>query len=431
MGSTFTIEVFKENEDPVQASFALGSVVVDPDGLDDLGLFREKVVLEFDKDTLSTSRAFQALHRGETILTIDPTEDSLPTVRVKLVVYQPEQLAGDRHTLDSSFFVLAHRYGVPPQFIKAQVEREADKTPDQKDYVRESYRYEPLNLKTGDLNVSRRDNLRQFESPDQPYGLYRLATIADALNHTDTVADNKDDCQQLPDPDSRIPNPSCVGLDQGTKTIPEDKLPRVRAGFIIPVRDPSTGKIVTDPQTSQPLTRPIRDGDEFISARDIYEFNDTRGAKMNWSNPQFVPREQLAGRVAQLEFTAQTSLAASYGLFQFMYVTAIDEKKWPGTPLGQNPSLLFDTEENIRAGGGTLTLAMRKVADDYGEANKLNVDAGSPSTRQRLLELFKNGYSRYNDAEGYATNIVDERSPSHFPVANRPIFPPGTGGQEQ
>jgi len=400
-------------------------MVVQSENLDSRALFREEVVLEFDKGTLSTSKAFQAVHRGEAILTIDPVEESLPTVRVKLVIYQPEELGGVRHILDSSFFVLAHRYGVPPQFIKAQVEREAHKTPDGTDYVRESYRYEPLNLKTGDLNVSRGQNLRQFETAAKPYGLYRLATIADALNHTDTVADNKDDCQQLPDPDSRLPNPSCVGLDQGTKTIPEDKLPRVRAGFIIPVRDPSTGKVVTDPETAQPLTRAIRDGDEFVSARDLYRFNDKRGAKMNWSD--HVPAAQLDGRVAQLEFTAQTSLAASYGLFQVIYVTAIDEKEWAGTALGQNPSFLFDTEENIQAGGGTLTLAMTKVRDDYGNANKNAPDVETPATESRLKELFRNGYGKYNQAEDYPTDIVDVRAPGHLPIASRAVFP--IGGQ--
>ncbi|MFQ5777637.1 MAG: hypothetical protein ACE5IP_06480 [Terriglobia bacterium] len=433
LGSKSDIKLFKENElgvdEPVESFYSLAPAAVDQQDLEALALFRDSTVLEFSPSPASTSKSFQAVHRGEVVLSITPTDPQIPGVQLNLLVYQPQQLAGTPHDLDASFYLLAHRHGVLPQFIKAQVARESGFDP-------LAWRYEPLNDEVGDLIVSRGQNLRRFETPDKPFGFYRFLTIADLPNHIDTRVDNKDDCQPLPDPDKRIDDPFCKGLPQGAKLIQDDVIPRFRdrpgiPQLIIPVRDPNTGEIQTDPITGEPLTRFIQDGDNFISARDIFRSNDKRpdgSGRWNWSDK--VRKADLEGRKAQLTFTAQTALAASYGLLQMTYVEAISKRKWPGTTMGQNPSFLFDTEANIVAGGGSLGLAMSKVRDDFRGGNKKIPDAESnPPSEESLEQRFKNAYRLYNKQPLYATDIVDTRSPNHLPIADRPILPMATGGQ--
>src|SRR5579875_3901868 len=59
------------------------------------------------------------------------------------------------------------------------------------------------------------------------------------------------------------------------------------------------------------------------------------------------------------DFTAQTSLAASYGLLQIMFETAYE-----GGFRG-NPTDLFDTQANLAAGKGSMLYAVAKIENDF------------------------------------------------------------------
>jgi hypothetical protein len=72
-----------------------------------------------------------------------------------------------------------------------------------------AWRYEPLNLTTGDLNISRGTNLRTRDTDRAPYARYRFATIGDAVN--------PGGCDPIPDVNLRLPVASCPGLARGRR----------------------------------------------------------------------------------------------------------------------------------------------------------------------------------------------------------------------
>jgi hypothetical protein len=394
--------------EPVESTFFLGDDV-QLEGATDLApraLFPAKVVLEYKRGEAATQKFLQAVHRGMVVLTVVPNDSEIPPVQVQVKVYQPTHLAGDNHDFDEAIFKLAHRHGILPQFYKAHFAREGE-------FAATAWRYEPLNLETGDLNISRGDNLRAAEDEDRPYGFYRLPNIGDRY----TVI-NVEPC---PDPDLRIPDPDCPGLEEGTGFLPEDMNAVVgieKFKIQIPERDAETGELIIDEETGLPKVRLLRADDRYVSARDIYRFND---AIYHWSRYAGDSTE-LAARVRQLDFTAQLTLAASYGLMQVMYVTAIQEG-WTGTPEGQNPSFLLDTPENLLAGGGSLEPGSGFLTRRYRNMNG-DVTASSPnfSGYAALQKTFRRTYQAYNrHFSGYGQDVIIVRSPGHLPIPDRAV----------
>jgi hypothetical protein len=203
-------------------------------------------------------------------------------------------------------------------------------------FRREAYRYEPLSV---DLNyISRGQNLRT----QNPYSLYRLST-------TD-------------------------GLSQGTDILTADISPR----SIYSINRNGT-------------VRPIADSDQLVSIREIFELND---ATNNWG--RFSP-----ARVATLQqnpnLTAQTPLAASFGYLQVLYSTAISPMQWAGVNGARNPSLLFDTESNLAAGGGSLELGSGYMRRIFSRANPtISQQNPSFSNHTNFDAAFERAFNVYN-----------------------------------
>jgi len=214
------------------------------------------------------------------------------------------------------------------------------------DFDPEAYRYEPLSV---DLEyVSRGQEIRR----EKPFSLYRLAT-------TD-------------------------GLAQGEDIITDDISPR----SIYSIRRKGT-------------VRPIDDADQFVSALEIFREND---ARHNWSNENQARTQRVEDDPSLLDFTAQTPLAASYGLLQILYSTAIAPMNWAGVgPLKRrNPSLLFDTPANLESGGGSLELGSGYLRRVFLKANPL-VSVSDP-------ELFDS--SAFEAAFERALNVYNRRKPT-------------------
>jgi hypothetical protein len=134
-----------------------------------------------------------------------------------------------------------------------------------------------------------------------------------------------------------------------------------------------------------------------------------------------------------LDFTAQTDLAASYGLLQMGYMTAIgDPINWQGIGGRQNPSYLFDTDANLAAGGGSLgagTNYLRKVC--FPDANP-NVDIADPEFDSYdgtagFMMAYQNAFNWYNhtgtnDLRQYGSTVVSTNAAQYMPVPSGPIF---------
>lgn len=323
LGAVFFIGLTDSDDVGVDARFTLEQQQVAP-VLTGPSLFPNSVVVAFGEDATSELKFFQALHLGTAKLTITPADGSAAVV-LTIEINRPRALGSTHAEVDTSLSEIGHRRGIPPQMLKGQIQRESD-------FVPVAYRYEPL---TVDYSyISRGQNLRT----SAPYNLYRLKTSD--------------------------------GLAQGVKIVDADISPRSR--FCIR-RDRQI--------------RSILPTDTVVSTREIYEMNDLN-APMNplcrrehWSDcsgcdPQLA--RSIGDNPKLLEFTAQTPLAASYGYLQILYSTADKPMRWVGVSGARNPSLLFDTEDNLRNGGGSLDLGSGYLRRVLGVANT-GIDPGNPT----------------------------------------------------
>jgi hypothetical protein len=312
---------------------------------------------------------FQAVHLGTVSIAIAPRDVSIPAGTLTVVVETPDRLGESHPDVDEAIVAAAHRSGIPPQFLKAHAAQESTSR-----FDRTAYRYEPIGPFVGDLlAVSRENDFRVAK----PYDGYRLATAADSLD---------------------------AALDQGALMIDADR--DVRSLFFIGCKSDGTGG------------RAILPADTLVSAWEIVRCNDAR-LRMNW---QRVAGRAGAARVKALQddpFTAQTGLAASFGLLQMTYVTAIDEMKWAGDDdQKKNPSLLFDTDENLARHGGSLYVGAEKVCRDFTNVTGATVI----DTPALLLEKFSAAWQRYNRRKRtYAAEIV-LKIPLFPPVAIHPVL---------
>ncbi len=167
---------------------------------------------------------------------------------------------------------------------------------------------------------------------------------------------------------------------------------------------------------------PITDRDELVSAREIYEVNDR---VHHWS--RFSPaRAQAVRRNPDvLNFTAQTPIAASYGFLQIMYATAIAPMRWAGVNGRRNPSLLFDTEQNVESGGGSVVLGSGYLRRVFSRANPRVSTVDPNFTGRGALETaFVRAFNYYNRGRtsGPYGPAVLTYSRSYTPAPSTSIF---------
>lgn len=120
-------------------------------------------------------------------------------------------------------------------------------------------------------------------------------------------------------------------------------------------------------------------------------------------------------------WTAQTTLASSYGFFQVMYVTAID-RHWQGADGNlKNPSLLFDTTANLAVHGGSSELGTDIVADAVNQLHTSESQNPILASEDVLQAIFEDGWGRYNTDPTYP-GLVLSRSTLYPPEPARTIF---------
>lgn len=231
--------------------------------------------------------------------------------------------------------------------------------------------------------ASRRRNTRARD----PYHFYRLGTFADSAN---------------------------AALPEGTLLLAADR--DTRASLRIGCdRDGNGGSpIGAGPAAPNP------------SAWEIFRCNDhTLAGRQNWS-PQVGDADEAARRANLLHkdpFTAQTAIAASYGLLQVMYGRAIDEG-WASADGARNPSLLFDLPGAAARGEGSLVAGAAIVRRRVLEGAKRGGAAFPPTSPDELLAPFVPAWQRYNPGQkGYAEDVAS-RTTSFIPRPSVPVIAP-------
>jgi hypothetical protein len=377
LGSTLRLKFQKEDGTPLPSTFSLGTAVINP-SIPTPTLFPNHVLIEFDRDSVSSQKDFRAVHLGNVALTIMPTDTAVAPITVSIQVVRPLQLGSLQTQFDDIFVEFGHQRGITPQLLKGLARRESGPN-----FRADAYRYEPFR---DFFDISVGQNLLS----QLPYSRYRLAT-----------AD---------------------GLSQGQNLLSADISPR-SLYFI----------------KREGTLRKISDTDVFVSALEILQQNDSLlGVKdpsvpdQNWSaRTSLNTRNLFMAQPNLLNFTAQTTLSASYGVMQLLYSTAIRPVGWTGLkvagvcysdPTDCNPSYLFDLPDNTLRGGGTVALASDYVRRKFIDNNP-SISTSNPAYLgpPNLDQDYKNALKSYNLDPSYPSEVVD-LSNRFLPVASGGIF---------
>ena len=141
----------------------------------------------------------------------------------------------------------------------------------------------------------------------------------------------------------------------------------------------------------------------------------------NWTNQPGAWARYV--RLQSDDFTAQTSLAASFGYMQITYSTAITTMHWAGIAGLKNPTLLYDTALDLAGGAGSLNIANQYLEKLFFQANP--DESVAPSLQftgsDDLIDAFNPAWQRYNGSPAYPAKVSD-RIPTYPPINAGSIF---------
>ena len=370
LGAAVTFALVDATGGPVNASFEIGTPTLSST-LGPNSLFPDNVVFSYrlhDPD----KAIYQAAHKGQVTITVRPADTQYAPTTFTVTVEDPVRLgAPPNGDLDIVLVTFADRFGIPPQFLKAHVSKESEFDP-------LAYRYEPIG-NIGDLKTISRG--RNYRRNTVPYRDYRFATWNDEL-----------------DPD----------LPEGAFVDADDRDVAAHGG---------KGGLEIACDLKGRNGRTLTGADLPVVVTEVFRCN----ANQRW--PQVNGRDRML-TVYVDSFTAQLSLAGTFGYMQVMYIDAIDTLKWTGASDNgrKNPSLLFDTDQNLARGAGSLPLGCKKVARSYHAAHGAPALAPTDAYDDpaALLEAFKRVWARYNLDRRYPAEVAN-RVPT-YAVVGRPIF---------
>ena len=356
------------NGNPLPSSFTLNAATLEP-GLAPDTLFNNAALIQYTGEPLHQS-TFQAVHKGQVTIKVTPSDTSIQSSTLTVIVEDPLRVGSVANDLDNEIVTVAHATGILPQFIKAHIEQESR-------FNRMAYRYEPLSPFVGDLGAISRGRDYRTQAPFQDY---RLATAVDSLD---------------------------AALAVGPSMSADDR--DARAGLWIACAANGTGGRLFAP------------GDTLISAAEVVRCNDRTHTRMNWTANAGA---QGPSRVRQLTtdpFTAQTSLASSFGLMQIMYTIATVDLSWAGDGNSRkNPSLLFDTVANHANQQGTVRLGSKIDVRNFKRVVRRS--GSNIPNAETLLLLFNDAWQLYNPGKaGYGALVASKVAP-HTPVARNPVL---------
>jgi hypothetical protein len=450
LGTRFDLSFERRQADgtwtTVTSGFRIGEETVKPPLLATLNdaaqarepLFPETVVFPYDATVSATTKTFQVVHKGDATLTVTPSDAKQgdDPIKLQISIGNPTSLGvpdaplpfhnGRRNDpqarhFDDEIVKRAHSSGLPPQWIKAQIDQETGDT-NARVFDPFSLRYEPFSR---DYALIERAGFFARQFPRAP----RDAQPPERYS------------------DFQLPNGALLcrpgsGPCGGSFSDLDDFEPPHRRGYLYcdngsSVLVPSFGVYPTARQyvQSNVYPRPPRPpGREWPISEDPSPQPDCAD-KLPPRTPNPNPGRSHAVRFPSdvMTFTAQTDLGSSFGLLQMIYVDMVGEQFfWTGYNGRKNPSLLFDTDENIarandadargqlRGGGTSLKFGvMRDVWIYHVVENGVPDDPLVFHRPAEFDEQLRLGIDLYNGGHrGYGQSVFDRVS-GYLPQRDR------------
>jgi hypothetical protein len=331
-------------------------------------LYPDTVAFGFSEKVPHDTKMFQTLHYGTAVVQATPSDlppgalEQSITVEVSRpptlgpVGILPRTGLPNPTQFDARLAALAHKSGLPPQYLKGQIEQETFDSVDNYFNPR-AWRYEPMSV-----------DYRRGSKASTWYLRTKAAFIDYALPN------GKKLCRQ-----ATAATTDCAAFP-ATPNCPSDLDDWVARNEL---------QICDRVHHTDGQREPIESCDQ-LTVRDIV----FASPRQNWINKEFpdpspqiipdcgdpMPDPPSNNPPDKLGYPAQTPLASSYGLLQLLPIFIIYEDNpfngapyyWEGNGGRYNPSLIFDTEENFRrqeaaeaagkprAGAGSLYLGVTK-----------------------------------------------------------------------
>ncbi|MDQ3282375.1 MAG: hypothetical protein M3Q69_13320, partial [Acidobacteriota bacterium] len=385
-------------------------------------LFPGTVTFGYSEKLPELVKLFQTLHYGTAFIQVKPRDilvTDAPHV-ITVSVYEPPTLGpvgpvahrrsvANNTKYDKRLAKLAHNSGIPPQYIKGQIEQETADT-DAKYFNPKSWRYEPITVDYGDPYSSR-----------DPHSVSKSNPSASQQNALDLI--NKDTYRDYALPSGPRLCPGTAGCPSDL----DDYSPRNSLSICDPSGGPG-GTLRNIQRADMPTARAIVQN----NPRQNFDQDQPDPSPQNIA-PCGTPPPPPGGRrrpsspgVDQLNFTAQTPLASSYGLLQLIPIYIMDVRKylaggpyyWSGNNGRFNPSLLFDTDQNLtrqddaerrndpRAGAGTLYMGVMKDVILYRSQNAVGAVPvfTNPAEFEGYLSAAFSRYPGFNAQ--YGPNVI-------------------------
>lgn len=382
LGSEFAIRLLKKDIDgvtlvPIPVDFTLGPSFVNA-GVNATSLY-QGTAAALENTSSSTELHFLGVHTGNLQVQLTPADHSGPAVSVLLVIVEPNSLGSTHSEVDRIISRNAHANGIPPQYIKAQMEGESNFRQDT------SWRYEPLTVDFG-------------------YGI--------SVGNPPSIANTY--------------SSFALGATRATSSaslVDADIAPRGQGPYALQVRDAQTRAL-----------RTIQLNDANPTARALVDIND---AVQNWTAPGNASahlRDLYAQHPERFEFVAQTPVASSWGLMHVLYPTARGMLHDLGLPEDRNPSFLLDDVTDVER-LSSVPLGARYLGTRFATAN---AGFAGDETLDELSVMMVRAFNLYNhnclgtrrdptrdvcSTDPYGVN-AGTRVPKYVPVAGptTPIF---------
>ena len=378
---------------------------------------------------------FQTVHTGSFRLRATTTNpqhlgpDGRPaTVEVEFTVASPGGLGSRRNDLDEHFLRFADKYGIPPQYLKAQAYRESG-------LDEWAFRYEP---RTVDKKLLSGKKERYWNSMNWELWRYRMPPGPDSLLDPEDIAPRA--IYSLAD-FSDVPPPAwpytCndLGADLSRDPVtlfqiyeandgwpcgtfpwmyynPEAKDPKGKWKCGLETHVGPCGKRKGWWDADRPYNSDLETTVTYLRATDTFYCG---------TNPsQPCPPDETESQWLRnhADYVAQTVVASSYGLMQVLYTTAVQTQEWcKGRNRGaeRHPCFLFDPAVSLDLGASF-------------DAKQISCQLADASSNLISVETFREalvrGFGAYNTgkcdkrSDDYAENVL-RTAPSFWPGERR------------
>ncbi len=380
-------------------------------------LFPDTPFLEFNRGIDKKSELEgMSVHIGSFKLKVTSDESGKDgSLEITVTINSPSRLGTTYNNYDNEIIKYAHKYGIPPQYLKAHVHQEAKKENGQ--YVADSFRYEPLSIDMGregcvDYGFLKgvwswtpeqwNEHFTDFYTFNYPNGICLSPLVIEKINSFSKITSIGDNPQDPSRPIYQCSNygsmnppdiASVVDIYDGNNGWGQGSYPNVLYGRMGPCS-----------------RREGWDKAAFGNGNWV-AFHDNEYYCENVTQPLEGCEGEMLDTIGwfynNFDIAAQIPVCSSYGLMQVLYLTAVGHLEWMRDRQAseRDPGLLLIPEVSIEMGASF-------------DANKMQQKGQIESTSsfQQFCKAMKEGFARYNKKGVSYANEVTARASSFLPL---------------